>query len=261
MRTFTQPGQVTTPRCLVIGHRGAAAVCPENTVCSLRTARDVGAEMIEFDVQQSADGELVVFHDETLKRLCGDDRAVASLTAAELTSVVVGQWHGQPLTIPLLADVFTTLGKSLLYNVELKTDTVPYPGIEAQLAAVVSAYGLADQVLVSSFNHETLRRVSHCDPHLSLGMLLDTKQAQHCGSPEGIIARAREFTCVAVHPEFSILRQWPELGEQCHAAGLRVFPWTVDNESDWRFLVDVVGVDGIITNDPGRLDGWLRSHP
>lgn len=260
MRTFTQPGQVTTQCCFVIGHRGAASVSPENTLPSLQTARDVGAEMIEFDVQQSADGKLVVFHDETLQRLCDDDRAVASLTATELTTVVVGQWHGQPVTIPLLADVFTMLGKSLLYNVELKTDTVPYPGIEARLVAMVNTYGLTDHVLVSSFNHETLRRVSQCDPHLTLGMLLDTQQAQRCGGPEEIVSRAQEFACFSVHPEHSILRQWPELGTQCHAAGLRIFPWTVDNEADWQFLVDEVGVDGIITNDPGRFAGWLRAR-
>jgi len=245
---------------LVIGHRGAAAVCPENTLPSLQTARDAGAEMIEFDVQQSADGELVVFHDETLKRLCGDDRTVASLTVAELATKMVGQWHGQPVPIPSLTQVFATLEKSVLYNVELKTDTIHYPGIEAQLAAMVSVYGLTDHVLVSSFNHESLRQVRHCDPHLSLGMLLTTQQAQQCGSPEGIVARARACSCFSVHPEFSIVRQWPELVTACHAAGLHVFPWTVDSEADWQFLVEVVGVDGIITNDPGRFAGWLRAH-
>ena len=260
MRMFTQPGRATTQRCIVIGHRGAAAVCPENTLPSLQTARDVGAEMIEFDVQQSADGELVVFHDETLERLCGDDRTIASLTAAELATMVVGQWHGQPVTIPSLDQVFSTLGHSVLYNAELKTDTIHYPGIEARLASMVSAYSLTDHVLVSSFNHESLRLVRQCDPHLSLGLLLDRAQARQCDSPDGIVNRARAFSCFSVHPEFRTVRQWPELVTTCHIAGLRVFPWTVDDQDDWQFLVEEVGVDGIITNDPGRLAGWLRAH-
>jgi glycerophosphoryl diester phosphodiesterase len=257
MRTFTQPGRATTLRCVVTGHRGAAAVCPENTLPSLQTARDVGAEMIEFDVQQSADDELIVFHDETLQRLCGDDRSVSSLTAAELATMAVGQWHGQPVTIPSLPQVFSTLGQSILYNVELKTDTIHYPGIEARLASIVRAHGLTDHVLVSSFHHESLRLVRQCDPHLSLGLLLDRAQAQQCGGPDGIVNCARAFSCFSVHPEFRTIRQWPELVTVCHAAGLHVLPWTVDDQDDWQFLVEEMGVDGIITNDPGRLYEWL----
>jgi len=257
MLGLTQLGQGNDLHCLVIGHRGAAAFCPENTLPSFLTARDSGAHMIELDVQQTTDRELVVFHDETLERLCGEATAVGSLTKSGLTIKVVGQWHGQLVTIPSLAQVFTTLGQSVLYNVELKTDTAHYHGIEDRLVSLVNTRGLAKHVLVSSFNYESLRLVRQCDAHLSLGMLLSARQAQQCGSSEAIVTRAREFSCFSVHPEFSILHNWPELGTLCHAAGLRVFPWTVDDEVDWRFLVEVVDVDGIITNDPGRLHGWL----
>src|SRR5215471_2225120 len=101
-------GQRTNLRCWVIGHRGAAALCPENTLPSFLAAYNAGACMIELDVQQSTDGELIVFHDETLDRLCGEPMAVSALTRAALTTKVVGQWHGQSVTIPSLAQVFTT---------------------------------------------------------------------------------------------------------------------------------------------------------
>jgi len=260
MLDLTQSGQGKDLRCLVIGHRGAAAMCPENTLPSFLTARDVGAHMIELDVQQSTNGELVVFHDETLDRLCGEATAVGTLTESVLTSKVVGQWHRQPVTIPSLTQVFTLLRDSLLYNVELKTDTIHYHGIENRLVSLVNTYGLAKHVLVSSFNHESLRLVRQYDPHLSLGMLLTPRQAQQCGSSEAVVSRAREFACFSVHPEFSILRRWPELNPLCHAAGIRIFPWTVDKETDWQFLVDAIGVDGIITNDPGRLHEWLLAR-
>ena len=258
MLKFLHRTQEPTLRCLVIGHRGVAAWCPENTLPSLQLAQESGAGMIELDVQQSADDELIVFHDETLERLCGEAVPLASLTAAELTTKVVGQWNGQAVTIPSLAHVFATLGQSILYNVELKTDSIPYPGIESRLVALVRAYGLVPYVLVSSFHHESLRLVRACDQDLALGLLLDHRQAEQCGDPDGIVARAREFSCVSVHPEGVVLRQWPELGAICHAAGLRVFPWTIDQEEDWQLLTEVVGVDGIITNDPGRLYSWLR---
>jgi len=78
MGSLTQPLLSTALPCWVIGHRGAAAVCPENTLSSLLAARDAGARMVEFDVQQSTDRELFVFHDDTLERLCGELSPVAS---------------------------------------------------------------------------------------------------------------------------------------------------------------------------------------
>lgn len=258
MLRLTQLGQQADARCLVIGHRGAAAVCPENTLPSFLTARDAGADMIELDVQQSADDVLIIFHDDTLDRLCGEATALGALPASVLAAKIIGHWCGQPVTIPSLSQVFGTLGNFLLYNVELKTDTVHYPGIEARLAALVASHKLTPQVLVSSFNYESLRLMRQCDPRLSLGMLLSPEQAKQCGSLQGIITLARELACFSVHPEFSVVRQWPALGTMCHAAGLRLFPWTVDNQADWQFLIDVVGVDGIITNDPGKLHDWLK---
>jgi glycerophosphoryl diester phosphodiesterase len=69
-----------------------------------------------------------------------------------------------------------------------------------------------------------------------------------------------EYDCFALHPDFRLLRQWPELVPACHAAQLRIFPWTVDEPRDWRFLVDELHVDGIITNDPGKLYEWLLAR-
>jgi glycerophosphoryl diester phosphodiesterase len=260
MTPLTQPLLATTLPCWIIGHRGATATCPENTLPAFLLARDAGAGMLELDVQQSTDGELFVFHDDTLERLCGEDTQVASLPWGVLSSKVVGYWQGQPVKIPLLTEVFAALQRSVFYNVELKTDTVVYPDIEVRLNELVRFYGLIERVLVSSFHHDSLRLVQQTNPQLLRGLLLDTKQAQHFGSPQAIIARAQEFACFSVHPYFRLLHSWPTLVETCHAAGLRVFPWTVDDTQDWQFLVNTLHVDGIITNDPGRLYKWLLAR-
>jgi len=260
MTPLTQPLLATPLPCWVIGRRGATARCPENTLPSFLLARDAGACMLEFDVQQSTDGELFVFHDDTLERLCGEEAPVASLSWEVLATKVVGHWQGQPVKMPLLAEVFATLQRSVLYNVELKTDTFVYPEIEIRLDELIRTYSLTERVLVSSFHHDSLQLVQQTNPSLLRGLLLDSKQAQHLGSPEGIVARAQEFACFSVHPYFRILRSWPTLVETCHAAGLRVFPWTLDDARDWQFLIDNLHVDGIITNDPGRLYGWLLGH-
>jgi glycerophosphoryl diester phosphodiesterase len=257
MKPFVQPLVTTTLPCWVIGHRGAAAVCPENTLSSFRVARDAGACMIEFDVQQSEDGELFVFHDDTLERLCREPVAVGSLNYKALSSRVVGRYHGESLTIPRLTDVFSTYQRSLLYNVELKTDSVVYSGIESRLVELVHEYGLAERVLVSSFRHESLRTVREHDAHLALGLLLSLEQGCRLGSPEAMVARAQEFACFSVHPDFRLLRLYPALVERCHATGLRVFPWTVDHPHVWHVLVNQLQVDGVITNDPAKLYDWL----
>jgi glycerophosphoryl diester phosphodiesterase len=257
MAPLVQPLLSTTLPCWVIGHRGAAAVCRENTIASFSVARDAGAYMVELDVQQSADGELFVFHDDTLERLCGERTSVASLMWEALSGKSVGYWREQPLKIPRLAEVFTALQRSVCYNVELKTDAVAYAGIEARLVDLVHDHNLTERVLVSSFRPDSLRAVHEKDPRISLGLLLSLEHGQHLGSPEAVITQAQEFSCFSVHPHFRLLRQWPSLVKICHAARLRVFPWTVDNPQDWQFLVTDTQVDGVITNDPGKLYEWL----
>ncbi|MGE0684856.1 MAG: glycerophosphodiester phosphodiesterase [Candidatus Binatia bacterium] len=260
MKPFVQSLITATLPCWVIGHRGAAAVCPENTLSSFSLARDAGACMIEFDIQQSEDGELFVFHDDTLERLCGEPVTVGSLNYKALSARVIGRYHGESLTIPRLAEVFSTYRRSLLYNIELKTNSVISSGIESRLVELVHEYGLTERVLVSSFCHESLRNVHEHDAHLALGLLLSLEQGCGLGSPEAMVARAQEFVCFSVHPDFRLLRLYPALVEQCHLTGLRVFPWTVDHPHVWHVLVNQLHVDGVITNDPAKLYDWLLKH-
>ena len=210
MKPLRQARLPTPLDCWVIGHRGAPISCPENTLLSFREARDAGAGMIEFDVQQSADGELFVFHDHTLDRLCGESLVAATLSWEVLARKVVGQWQGQKVFMPLVDDVFATLRRSVFYNVELKADAVPFPGVEEKLVAMVARYGLSERVLVSSFDHQSLRVIRRWDSELALGLLLSQEQAQHFAGPVDIVTYVREYDCFALHPDFRLLRQWPE---------------------------------------------------
>jgi glycerophosphoryl diester phosphodiesterase len=257
MQPFHQLLLTTALPCWVIGHRGAAAICPENTLPSFRMACAAGACMIEFDVQQSADGELVVFHDETLNRLCGESSAVGALSWDELATKVVGHWHGASLTMPRLIDVFSTLWRSLLYNIELKTNVVRYPGIEERLVRLVHDHAVAERVLISSFQPESLRVVQELDHNLPLGLLIGLEQGARLTSARALVEGAQALGCFSLHPDFRLLRLYPELVDHCHSVGLRVFPWTVDHPDVWKTLVHKLGVDGVITNDPGNLYEWL----
>jgi glycerophosphoryl diester phosphodiesterase len=246
--------------CWVVGHRGATAVGPENTLLSFRAARDAGAMMIEFDVQQSVDGKLFVFHDHTLERLCGEPLVASSLPWEVLSQKGVGGVHRQVVLMPLVDDVFSTFRRSIFYNVELKTDVVHFPGIEEKLVAMIAKHGLTERVLVSSFYHQSLRGIRRWSPDLALGLLLSQEHARRFSRLTDIVSYAHEYDCFALHPDFRLLRQWPELVSACHATGLRVFPWTVDDPQDWQFLVKELHVDGMITNDPGKLYEWLLAR-
>jgi len=260
LNTVVQSLLTTVLDCWVVGHRGATALWPENTLPSFRAARDAGAVMIEFDVQQSADGELFVFHDHTLERFCGESLVASALPWEVLSQKSVGGVHGQVVPIPLVDEVFATLQRSVFYNVELKMDAVHFPGIEEKLVALITKHGLAERVLVSSFYHQSLREIRRWSPSLALGLLLSQEQARRFSHPADVVSYARGCDCFALHPDFRLLSQWPELVLACHAAQLRIFPWTVDEPRGWRFLVDDLHVDGIITNDPGKLYEWLLAR-
>ena len=260
LNTLRQLLLTTALECWVVGHRGAAALWPGNTLPSFRAARDAGAVMIEFDVQQSADGELFVFHDHTLERFCGESLVASALPWEVLSQKNVGYVHGQVVPMPLVDDVFATLRRSVFYNVELKTEAVHFSGIEEKLVTLITKHGLAERVLVSSFYHQSLRIIRRWSSDLALGLLLSQEQARRFSHPTDIVSYAREYDCFALHPDFRLLSQWPELVPACHAAKLRVFPWTVDDPRDWRFLVEELHVDGIITNDPGKLYEWLLAR-
>jgi glycerophosphoryl diester phosphodiesterase len=260
LNTLVQSLLTTALESWVIGHRGAAALWPENTLPSFRAARDAGAVMIEFDVQQSADGELFVFHDHTLERLCGESLVASSLLWEALSQKSVSRIHGQVVSMPLVEEVFATLGRSVLYNVELKTAAIHFPGIEEKLVAMIAKHGFAERVLVSSFYHQSLCALRRWSSDLALGLLLSQEQARRFSRPTDIVTYAREYDCFALHPDFCLLHQWPELVSVCHAADLRVFAWTVDDPNEWQFLVGELHVDGIITNNPGSLYEWLLAH-
>lgn len=257
MHALLQPLITTVLPCWIIGHRGAAAVRPENTLPSFQAARDAGACMIEFDVQVSADGELIVFHDATLERLCGEPTAVTALTYEALSSRVVGRYQGASLYIPRLTEVLSTFQRSLLYNIELKTEVTLSLNAATRLMDLIHEYQATERVLVSSFHHDNLRLMRECVPDLALGLLLSLEQGCHLQNPEAMVARAKEFDCFAIHPDFRLLRLYPALVEQSHDVGLRVFPWTVDHPHVWQVLINELHVDGVITNDPARLYKWL----
>ena len=225
------------PFCL-LGHRGARATAPENTLAAFDAALAAGAAGFEFDVQLTADGVAVILHDTTVDRTTNGRGAVAELTAAELATLDAG--GGQP--IPTLDTLFARYGDRVLYNLELKSARLRDVAVADVAVRCVQRHGLADQVLISSFNPLALRRAARARvPGLQLGYL------HYAPRPRQLAWLVKTS---AVHPHYRLVT--PAYMAWAHRRGLRVHVWTVNDAATARFLRDL-GVQAIITDDPAAL--------
>lgn len=228
-----------------IAHRGFSSRYPENTLLAFEQAIQIGADGAEFDVQLSADNVPVVFHDESLKRITGDDILVKDLTVRELKTLDVSyRFRGQcPVQrIPTLEEYFSLVRKKSFLNIiELKTAIFEYPGIERQVIEMIDAYKLNDRVVISSFNHYSLLRSKAIAPDLPYGILYECRIAE---PQQYAAALGMQY----LHPDYRFLND-EELNKY-EAAGIKTSPWTVDNEDDIRYLLGQKNIFAIMSNKP-----------
>lgn len=226
---------------LIIAHRGASADAPENTLAAFALAVAQGADMIELDLQRSADGVLVVFHDDTTERWDGATRPLTDYTLAELRRLTIG---GERIATFAETCAFARRTKIAL-NVELKL-----PGLAAAAATLIYAYDLAERVLVSSFYAPELRAMRRVAPQLPRAYLMgnDTWRPDVRLRELWPFFALRREAVVAWHPSWALpfARQLIPLVRR---AGYQVNVWTVDDPALMRSLV-ACGATGIITNRP-----------
>ncbi|AEM78512.1 glycerophosphodiester phosphodiesterase [Thermoanaerobacter wiegelii] len=237
---------------LVIAHRGDSRNAPENTLASFKRALEMGADGIELDVQLTKDGQLVVIHDERVDRTTDGIGFVKDFTLKELKRLDAGIKFDKKFAgerIPTLYEVFELIGhKNFIINIEIKSGVVLYPGIEEKLIKAIEDYDFEDRVVISSFNHYSLRDVKRMAPELKIGLLYQ------CGlvEPWHMAIRMKAYS---LHPfYFNII---PELVEGCKKNNIKLFPWTVDRKEDMEMMIKA-GVDAIITDDPQTLINLLE---
>jgi len=214
-----------------IGHRGAAALEPENTLRSFRRAAEEGADALELDLRVTRDGHLVVLHDPAVDRTTDGIGPVHELTLAEVQRLDAGLGEKVPA-----------------FTVVLKTTTLP---IHAELKVVEAAEPLASMILQEatgrvtpiSFDPEALRRVKNVLPDLPVGLILS-------GAPPDAVERALSVGAAFVSLEAEYLD--PEAVERCRRAELKVTAWTVNEPERMRRVMEL-GVDGIATDRPDLL--------
>lgn len=227
---------------IIVGHRGAQGLAPENTLPAFQAAADLRIDGVEFDIQRCQDGHLVVYHDESVEQTTNGTGRIEHLTLAELQALDAGS-HFDPRfageRIPTLDAVLDLLrGTDLLLFIEIKSPWL-YPGIEADLARAIHTYDLLDRCQVRSFYHPSLLALHTIDPDIPLsGLWFD-----HLPLDEEPLFR----TVNALY-----LLYTPENIARLHTRDQQVTAWTVDDLDDARRLMEA-GIDGLTTNYPDRL--------
>ena len=229
----------------VWAHRGASARAPENTLAAFRLAHEMGADGVELDVQLTADGHVVVIHDETLDRTTTGTGPVLARTLREIQALDASNDREgyQDETVPTLGEVLQLLGPTgMTVNIELKNSIEPYPGLEQAVLRIVDDLGMADRVIYSSFNHISATQLARSSQPSRVGLLFSDVLAEPW-------AYAQRLDMAALHPHWKYVQLVPETIERCHALGLAINVWTVDSPDVVRRLADL-GADAVITNRP-----------
>jgi glycerophosphoryl diester phosphodiesterase len=234
------------PSPVIIAHRGASRHAPENTFSAFQLAIDQGSDAVEFDVQLSLDKSVIVMHDSTLDRTTDGSSWVRRHSLAFLKTLNAGQAYGPEFPdekIPTLEEVFTKFGASTFYNIELKNTSTPFDDLPAMVAPLIENSGLADQILISSFNPIALHKIEKLLPDVKKGLLLYSSFSIELFSHISM----HPFTYQTVHLPFSSLNA--RRIKSFQSKGKLVFSYTLNHPRDIRTALDL-GVNGFFTDDP-----------
>ncbi len=225
----------------IMGHRGAPAYEPENTLRSIRRALKMGVTAVEVDVQLSQDGRLMVIHDDTVDRTTNGHGAVKDLTFAELRALNAGK--GEP--IPSLEEVVDLVKGRAHLVVELKQ-----PDAAAPLLRFFQEHLLFDAAHIISFWHPVLKTLKEQEPRLRTGVLM-------VGCPADPVGLARAARADALVLNYRYVNR--ELVDAAHRQGIRVIVWNIDDPEILKPYL-AMNLDAIGTNRPQEIINYLSKH-
>ena len=226
---------------LRIGHRGSKGYIAENTLESINHAILLGVDGIEIDIFKCLSGELVLSHENDLKRLTGKSGQLEKLTLNELKKfLVVGKYK-----IPTLADVLTRIEKPLFVNIELKGLNTAQATSKIIADISTSTSWSLEHFIVSSFNWDELELFRSVDKNTPVGVLVSKSM-----SINEAIEFGKNINAQAIHPNFKLLSD--KAVKKIKNNGFKIYTWTVNNEDDINFMKKLK-VDGIISDYPDRI--------
>lgn len=241
MVNLTIPG-----RPIIVGHRGASGLAPENTFASFELALDSGADMIELDVHPCKDGDLIVMHDDTVDRTTDGSGRVSGKTLAEIRKLNAAARSplGEREPVPTFADVLERLANRIPIAVEVKHGSSVYPGVEQRVVQELREHGAERKVELISFDLDCLRNLKAEDQSLKTGFIFTGNMAT--------FADLLQDEVDALHGRWNFVTR--SQVDHARDLGLPSFVWTVDSPADIREALGL-GADGIVSNFPDRARG------
>ncbi|GED66302.1 hypothetical protein BRE01_00040 [Brevibacillus reuszeri] len=238
---------------LIYAHRGASGLFPENTMEAFHAAVRRRADGIELDVQLSSDNKLVVIHDHQLDRTTTGSGLVRSHTLQELRQYRADKDSHSRFSkarIPTLREVFQAFSETpLRIIIELKNFLVSQPHLEDLVIEQIRRFQLTERTIISSFNFDSLLRIKELDPLQTTGLLYVGPLA----NPWEVASRYRADQLHVPHDQLTA-----SVIKQSHQHGLTVLGWNLNSSRELQGALKL-GVDGAITNYPGRAKKILRS--
>ncbi len=232
----------------IIAHRGASGYAPENTLAAFKKALEMGSQSVEFDVQMTSDEKLIVLHDDLLGRTVEGEGLVIYNTAESIRSKSAGAWFGrehEDEKVPFLEEVLELYGKNNTIHLEIKKLFIDKRNIEDKIVDTIKNMGLSENVLISSFNHRTLKYFSD-NYDFPLGMLINSGMLNVVD-----YAKNEGIRLNSVNPSGDYVDE--DMINYCHENGHKVFSYTI-NDKNIAGVLAKFGVDGIYSNYPNILD-------
>jgi glycerophosphoryl diester phosphodiesterase len=224
---------------LIIAHRGASNLAPENSLKAFRKAIELRADYIEFDIRKTKDGEIIVMHNANTFKMTGKRGIIKNMTSEELKKLEIGDGE----KIPTLHELIQLAKRKIGLNCEVKVR-----GLEEMLVEILQSADLIESSIISSFKTDILLKIQKIEPKLRLSLLRPSRMQWITSliSPKKMIKTVIKSRFYAISPRnFFVNRKFID---KAHNHNLKVFPWTVDSEKKMKKLVKI-GADGLITND------------
>ncbi|MGL5416202.1 MAG: glycerophosphodiester phosphodiesterase [Clostridium sp.] len=235
------------------GHRGLSGRYPENTKIAIKEAIKCGATGIEIDVHKTKDSEIVVIHDEDIKRTFYGEGLIKDYTLKELKNFRNRreEYDIKEIEILTLEEVICLIkDNEIILNIELKTDNIHYKGIEKDVIELIKKYKIEKRIILSSFNHESVKIAKEIDSSIKMGIL-------YYKEIKNVIEYAKEIKVEAIHPSGHLISK--ELISKAHKNDLIVNVYTVNEIKDMKALLNME-VDGIFTDYPEKLKRLIEKE-
>jgi glycerophosphoryl diester phosphodiesterase len=219
---------------LRVGHRGARAYAPENTLASFKKAIELGVDAVELDVRKTKDNQIVVIHDADVKRTTDGEGLVAELTLGQIKSFSAEGGE----KIPTLGEALDFLGKKVKVLIELKE-----LGVEEQVLTTIKERGLEHNVVIVSFLEDALKKVRELNGNIETGLIYVKHKNPLKAALElkaNYLVALYRFTHTA-----NVVK--------AHENGLKVIVWTINNPQEVEEYAKK-GVDGITSDKPDILN-------